>query len=246
MIVLNNISKQFDSFAALNNISFTIEQGEIFGIIGASGAGKSTLLQTINLLHTPTAGTIEIDGVNLTTSNSAQVREARKMVGMIFQHFNLVLNKTVFSNVEIALKLANYPRQDRKKRVMECLQFVGLEHYANVYPEKLSGGQKQRVAIARALANKPTILLCDEPTSALDPSTTDEILTVLESINRQLGVTIIIVSHEMDVIKSICHRVAVLDKGELYKMVSITPKGINHSSNTAERLVGELTGGVSN
>lgn len=211
---------------AIRDVSITIQQGEIYGLIGPSGAGKSTLLRMMNLLEGPSSGEVCVEGRNLTDLSNKALREARKSIGMIFQQFHLVANKTAFQNIEIALQLAHYPKNQRKERVLECLRFVGLETMHHKYPAQLSGGQKQRIAIARAIANKPTILLCDEPTSSLDPATTNEILTVLQSINETLGVTVVIVSHEMDVIKSICTRVSVLSEGQIYDTIDIQPCGI--------------------
>ncbi|ATP40302.1 ABC transporter [Solibacillus sp. R5-41] len=227
MIQLKNVSKKFNQEMAIHDVSISIQKGEIYGLIGPSGAGKSTLLRTMNLLERPTTGEILIEGQNLMHLSNGNLREARKSIGMIFQQFNLVANQSVFKNIEIALQLANYPKSERQSRVEECLRFVGLEAMQHKYPAQLSGGQKQRVAIARAIANNPTILLCDEPTSSLDPSTTNEILSVLQSINQTFGVTIVIVSHEMDVIKSICTRVSVLSDGQLYDTIDITPTGIH-------------------
>lgn len=243
MIKLHQVSKRFSQFEALKPISLAINKGEIYGIIGASGAGKSTLLRLINLLETPNQGEVIVNGNTLTSMSSAELRKARKSIGMIFQHFNLVANKTVYENVAISLELAGFPRKDRRSRVLECLQFVGLEQFIHKYPATLSGGQKQRVAIARALANHPQVLLCDEPTSSLDPSTTAEILTVLKNINKSFGVTIVIVSHEMNVIKSICDRVTVMADGEIYSTMIIEPKGIRQIANTAESFVKQLTEG---
>ncbi len=222
-------------------MSLTIHNGEIHGIIGASGAGKSTLLRLMNLLETPDKGEVEMNGQNLTTMNSRKLREARKSIGMIFQHFNLVANKTVYENVVVSLDLANFPKGKRRERVLECLRFVGLESFVKKYPAQLSGGQKQRVAIARALANKPQVLLCDEPTSSLDPNTTSDILGVLEEINKSLGVTIVIVSHEMDVIKSICNRVTVMADGEIYDTVVTKPKGIQARDDSPNYFIEQLT-----
>lgn len=227
MIQLKTVSKKFNKEIAIREVSISIQKGDIYGLIGPSGAGKSTLLRMMNLLERPTTGEVFIEGQSLTNLSNAKLREARKSIGMIFQQFNLVANKSVYQNIEIALQLANFPKSERKARVEECLQFVGLEAMQQKYPAQLSGGQKQRVAIARAIANNPTILLCDEPTSSLDPSTTNEILSVLQSINKTLGVTIVIVSHEMDVIKSICTRVSVLSQGQLYETIDITPTGIH-------------------
>ena len=241
MIKLHNVSKSFSQFQAIKSVSLTINKGEIHGIIGASGAGKSTLLRLMNLLEIPDEGEVEVNGQTLTNLNSKALRQARKSIGMIFQHFNLVANKTVYENVAVSLELANFPKKERRSRVVECLQFVGLESLMEKYPAQLSGGQKQRVAIARALANNPQVLLCDEPTSSLDPNTTAEILGVLENINKSLGVTIVIVSHEMEVIKSICNRVTVMTDGEIYDTVLIEPKGIQNIDNSPKYFVEQLT-----
>lgn len=241
MIKLHNVSKSFSRFQAIKSLSLTINRGEIHGIIGASGAGKSTLLRLMNLLEIPDAGEVEVNGQKLTNLSSKELRQARKSIGMIFQHFNLVANKSVYENVAVSLELANFPRKERRNRVVECLQFVGLESFMEKYPAQLSGGQKQRVAIARALANSPQVLLCDEPTSSLDPNTTAEILEVLESINKSLGVSIVIVSHEMEVIKSICNRVTVMTAGEIYDTVLIEPKRIQNIDNSPRYFVQQLT-----
>lgn len=240
MIQLHNVSKSYANYQVIKSISLAIHKGEIFGIIGASGAGKSTLLRLMNLLEAPDTGEIEVDGQNLTSLSYKDLRKARQSIGMIFQHFNLVANKTVYENVLVSLELARFPRRERRSRVIECLQFVGLESLMEKYPAQLSGGQKQRVAIARAIANNPQVLLCDEPTSSLDPKTTAEILRVLEDVNKRLGVTIVIVSHEMEVIKSICNRVTVIEDGEIYDTVAIEPKGIQQINNTSKRLVEQL------
>lgn len=243
MIKLHQVSKSFSQFQAIKSVSLTINKGEIHGIIGASGAGKSTLLRLMNLLEIPDEGEVEVNGEKLTSLNSKSLRQARKSIGMIFQHFNLVANKTVYDNVLIALELASYPKAEQRDRVEECLQFVGLKQLKDKYPAQLSGGQKQRVAIARALANNPQVLLCDEPTSSLDPNTTAEILGVLENINKTLGVTIVIVSHEMEVIKSICNRVTVLADGEVYETVLIEPNGIKAVDNSPNYFVEQLKDG---
>lgn len=243
MIKLHQVSKSFSQFQAIKSVSLTINKGEIHGIIGASGAGKSTLLRLMNLLEIPDEGEVEVNGEMLTSLNSKSLRQARKSIGMIFQHFNLVANKTVYDNVLIALELASYPKAEQRDRVEECLQFVGLKQLKDKYPAQLSGGQKQRVAIARALANNPQVLLCDEPTSSLDPNTTAEILGVLENINKTLGVTIVIVSHEMEVIKSICNRVTVLADGEVYETVLIEPNGIKAVDNSPNYFVEQLKDG---
>lgn len=240
MIEIHNVSKKYGKYQAIQNISISINKGEIFGLIGPSGAGKSTLLRLVNLLETPSSGEVIVEDQELTKLSKKALRQARKSIGMIFQHFNLLSNKTVYDNIMVALKLANYPKNQRRQRVEECLRFVGLEELMSSYPAQLSGGQKQRIAIARALANKPSVLLCDEPTSSLDPTTTAEILAVLQSINKNLGVTIVIVSHEMNVIKNICERVCVLSEGKVYKTVRITPNGVEKIDRNPQTFVDEL------
>jgi len=226
MITLRTVSKTFSDQPVVKDVSLTVDQGEVHGIIGASGAGKSTLLRLMNLLERPDAGEVEFDGKPLVQLPERRLRHVRQEIGMIFQHFHLVSNKTVEQNVAVPLELARVPKKERSIRVDECLRFVGLESFAGRYPAELSGGQKQRVAIARALANGPRALLCDEPTSSLDPGTTSEILRVLQEVNRTLGVTVVLVSHEMDVIKSICDRVTVMEDGEIRETVRIDPAGI--------------------
>lgn len=241
MIQLHSVTKNYAHFRAINSVTMKINKGEIYGIIGASGSGKSTLLRLMNLLEIPDEGEVEVNGQILTNLKSKHLREARKAVGMIFQHFNLVANKTVFQNVAVSLELANSPKKERRNRIMECLQFVGLENFISKYPAQLSGGQKQRVAIARALANNPQVLLCDEPTSSLDPHTTSEILEVLEKVNKSFGVTIVLVSHEMDVIKSICNRVTVMADGEIYDTIPIKPISMLSTDNSPKYFVEQLT-----
>lgn len=217
ILSLSRVSKGFKLkegiYQAVDEVSLEVKQGSIHGIIGESGAGKSTLLRLMNLLEQPDQGTVTVDGHNLTEMPSKALRKARQKIGMIFQQFNLVYNVTVERNVSIPLELADVPKHERMKRVKECLDFVGLADKAKQYPAQLSGGQRQRVAIARALANSPGILLCDEPTSSLDPGTTTDILNVLKHVNSSLGVTVVIVTHEMDVVKSICTHVSVMEKG---------------------------------
>ncbi|MBL1220100.1 ATP-binding cassette domain-containing protein [Chryseobacterium sp. L7] len=219
MIEIKNISKTFhqkkQSFKALDQISLNIEKGDIVGIIGFSGAGKSTLIRTVNLLERPEEGQIIINGKDFTHLNSKQLAGERKKIGMIFQHFNLLSSRTVFDNVALPLELDHVSKEEIRKKVNELLKIVGLEDKANDYPKSLSGGQKQRVAIARALANDPYLLLCDEATSALDPATTQSILQLLRDINQRLGITILLITHEMEVIKAVCNHVAVIDKGKL-------------------------------
>ncbi|MCW1961334.1 methionine ABC transporter ATP-binding protein [Chryseobacterium viscerum] len=219
MIEIRNISKTFhqkkQSFKALDKVSLNIEKGDIVGIIGFSGAGKSTLIRTVNLLERPDEGQIIINGKDFTQLNAKQLAEERKKIGMIFQHFNLLSSRTVFDNVALPLELDHSSKDEINKKVNELLKIVGLEDKANDYPRSLSGGQKQRVAIARALANDPHLLLCDEATSALDPATTQSILQLLRDINQRLGITILLITHEMEVIKAVCNHVAVIDQGKL-------------------------------
>jgi len=219
MIEIQNLTKEYNTkngkVTGVDNVSLTIREGEIFGIVGYSGAGKSSLLRCINLLERPTQGTVKVDGVDLTELKGEALRRARLKIGMIFQHFYLISQKTVFENVAFALKAAKVPSEKIKPRVEELLEMVGLSDKKNVYPAQLSGGQKQRVAIARALANNPTVLLCDEATSALDPKTTKSILKLLKKINKELNITIVLITHEMDVVKEICDRMAVMEKGRI-------------------------------
>lgn len=240
MITLHNISKRFGSFEAIRSISLNIKAGEIHGIIGVSGAGKSTLLRVMNLLETPDEGDVIIDGKNLNHLNGKQIRYMRQSLGMIFQGYHLLGNKTVFDNVILPLKIAKVAKSDHVERVMECLRFVGLETLRDQYPGQLSGGQKQRVAIARAIVNNPKVLVCDEPTSSLDPNTTVEVLEVLQRINQEFNVTIVIVSHEMDVIKSLCERVTVIEDGQIYDDFKIEPKGIHKMEHSTAGIVEQL------
>ena len=210
MIAIRNVTKEFDvnkqKVTALSDVNFTIEKGDIFGIIGFSGAGKSTLLRMINALEVPTSGHVEIDGVNINGLSFNELRKVRKRIGMVFQQFNLLNAKSVYDNVAIPLILNKVSKSEIDNKVKTLLDFVDLGDKANAYPGELSGGQKQRVGIARALATDPSILLCDEATSALDPDTTESILQLLERVNRELGVTVVIVTHEIDVIQKICNR----------------------------------------
>ena len=219
MIELEQISKTFADAGrevhAVNDVSLTIRNGDVFGIIGFSGAGKSTLVRCINLLERPTEGSVRIDGKELTRMPAKELRQARKKIGMIFQHFNLMPSRTIFGNVAYPLKGSDLRKDQIAEKVRKLLDLVGIADKENAYPSQLSGGQKQRAAIARALANDPDILLCDEATSALDPQTTKSILKLLERLNRELGITLVVITHEMAVVKEICNRVAVMDHGRV-------------------------------
>lgn len=219
MIELTHISKDFGKgqqlVHAVQDVSLSIDKGEIFGIIGFSGAGKSTLVRCINLLERPTSGTVTVDGQPLTDFRAKELREARKKIGMIFQHFNLMPSRTVAGNVAYPLRGSGLSKKETADKVARLLELVGIGDKANAYPSQLSGGQKQRVAIARALANDPNVLLCDEATSALDPQTTKSILHLLKHLNESLGITIVLITHEMAVVKEICHRVAVMEHGRV-------------------------------
>ncbi len=244
MIMMDNISKTFSQgdkkIEALCNASITVNKGEIFGIIGYSGAGKSTLLRCINMLEKPTSGSVKIKGVEMTLLNDTQLQQARRKIGMIFQHFNLLSSSTVFMNVAAPLRLVRTPRKQIEHRVSELLSMVGLTEQANAYPSQLSGGQKQRVGIARALASDPEILLCDEATSALDPETTDAILELLLNINQQLNLTIILVTHEMQVIKKICDKVAIMEKGSIIEQGSVIDLFANPQTPTAKKFINTI------
>lgn len=223
---------------AVRNVSLKIEKGDIFGIVGGSGAGKSTLLRTINLLQPVTDGDVLVNGKSIVGYKGAKLRELRKSIGMIFQHFNLAENKTVSQNIAFVLKTAGWKKEDIQKRVRELLEFVKLSDKADVYPSRLSGGQKQRVAIARALANHTDILLCDEPTSALDAETTASVLDLLREVNQKLGVTIIMITHELDVVKSICNRTAVMADGEVVETGDVYKVFTNPQHPFTQQLIG--------
>ncbi|ADT87793.1 methionine ABC transporter ATP-binding protein MetN [Vibrio furnissii] len=225
MIEISHVNKVFlqghKEIHALKDINLHIPQGTIFGVIGSSGAGKSTLIRCVNMLETPTSGSVIVDGVDLTQLTSKQLSETRRNIGMIFQHFNLLSSRTVFGNIALPLELAGKDDQHIERKVSELLTLVGLTDKRDTYPANLSGGQKQRVAIARALASDPKVLLCDEATSALDPATTQSILELLKEINRKLNITMLLITHEMDVVKSICHEVAIIGDGELVEKGSV-------------------------
>jgi D-methionine transport system ATP-binding protein len=225
MINFVDISKKFtvknQQVDALQHVSLQIDDGDIFGVIGFSGAGKSTLLRMVNALEVPTEGRVEIDGQDINTLTFTDLRKVRKRIGMVFQQFNLLNSKTVYDNVAIPLVLNHVNKDEIRRKVMELLDFVELADKAEAYPAQLSGGQKQRVGIARALATQPSILLCDEATSALDPETTEAILRLLERINKELNITILVVTHEIHVIQRICNRVAVMEKGRIVETGSV-------------------------
>ena len=268
MIKLENIDVTFTQgkkvVNAVRNVSVNVEDGDIYGIIGYSGAGKSTLVRTINLLQRPTSGNVEVNGVDLLKLKPNELRDARKKIGMIFQHFNLMNTLSVFDNVAFPLKKAKKPKveegeegepldpneepklvkltkQEIKEKVDSLLQLVGLEDKANSYPSQLSGGQKQRVAIARALANDPDVLLCDEATSALDPKTTYSILELLKKVNEQLGITIVIITHEMQVVKEICNKVAVMEDGEVIEQGTVLDIFTNPQRNLTKDFIDTAT-----
>lgn len=241
MIKLEHISKTFggpdSGVHAVRDVSLEIEDGEIFGIIGFSGAGKSTLVRCINLLERPTSGTVTVDGQELTSLSERELRQARKKISMIFQSFNLLMQRTCLKNVCFPMELSGVPRAQAEKKAQELLELVGLKEKANAYPSQLSGGQKQRVAIARALATDPKVLLCDEATSALDPTTTNSILSLLKELNQKLGVTVVIITHQMSVVEEVCNRVAILDNGTVVEEGEVQAIFSHPSSAAAKRLV---------
>lgn len=241
MIQFEGVTKTYQSgkqeIHALNGIDLTVETGEIFGVIGFSGAGKSSLIRTVNLLERPTKGSVKIHGKDISTLSSKEIRTTRKDIGMIFQHFNLLNSKTVFHNVAMPLILAKTPKDKIKDQVKNLLDFVGLADQAQKYPDQLSGGQKQRIGIARALATNPSVLLCDEATSALDPQTTQSILDLLRKINREYNITILLITHEMGVIREICDKVAVLEAGKVIEQGSVFDIFTNPQQPTTQRFV---------
>ena len=241
MIKLNNITKIFTlpdkKLTALDNVSLHVPKGQICGVIGASGAGKSTLIRCVNLLERPTHGAVIIDDVDLTQLSEAELVKTRRQIGMIFQHFNLLTSRTVFENVALPLELENKSKAEIQEKTTALLALVGLSDKHNVYPANLSGGQKQRVAIARALASNPKVLLCDEATSALDPATTQSILKLLKEINRTLGITILLITHEMEVVKRICDQVAVIDKGRLIEQGTVSEIFSNPKTELAQEFI---------
>lgn len=241
IITLNHVCKTFTTadgeVTAVNDLNLTINRGDIFGIIGLSGAGKSTLVRCLNLLERPTQGQVLVDGKDLTTLNDKQLRESRRKIGMIFQHFNLLMQRTVLDNVCFPMELVGIKKKEARKKALELLDTVGLADKAKAYPAQLSGGQKQRVAIARVLAADPEILLCDEATSALDPQTTNAILSLLKEINEKLGITIVVITHEMAVVQAICNRVGVLEKGVLVEQGDVEQLFRNPQTSAAKNLI---------
>ena len=241
MIEIRNLSKTFSSgenqVAALADVNLTIPDGEIYGVIGLSGAGKSTLVRCINLLERPSAGQVIVDGQDLTAMSPRQLRQARKSISMIFQCFNLLMQRTALDNICFPLELSGVKKAEARKRARELLELVELPDKAEAYPIQLSGGQKQRIAIARALASDPKVLLCDEATSALDPKTTQSILQLLKELNRKLGVTVVVITHEMRVVEQICTRVAILDHGRVQEEGPTAQVFSNPKSDAGRRLV---------
>ena len=241
IIQIQHLSKTFGGGAeavhALEDINLDIRQGEIFGIIGLSGAGKSTLVRCMNLLERPTSGTVVVDGQNMTELSEKALRLARRKITMIFQSFNLLMQRTCLKNVCFPMEVSGVPAAQARQRAAELLEIVGLRDKADAYPAQLSGGQKQRVAIARALATDPKVLLCDEATSALDPTTTVSILELLKDLNAKLGVTVVVITHQMSVIEAICSRVAILDGGSVAELGPVQDIFSNPSTDAARRLV---------
>lgn len=247
MIELNNITVDFDGFLACDDVSLHVEKNDIYGIVGFSGAGKSTLVRTINLLQRPSAGSVIVNGENLLDLSKKDLRAKRKNIGMIFQHFNLLNNITILDNVIYPIRKLKIPKEEKVKKARELLEVVGIADKADSYPRELSGGQQQRCAIARALASDPEILLCDEATSALDPKTTKQILSLLKELNQRLGLTIVIITHQMEVVKDLCNKCAVMQDGKIVENGStleifanpkdpLTKEFVETSTNVAETI----------
>lgn len=247
MIVLRNISKIFTSgktpITAVDNVNLTVKQGQIYGIIGYSGAGKSTLIRLLNGLEKPTTGSVTINGHAISAASGEALRQARLKISMVFQHFNLLWSRTVSENIAFSMQIAGAPKAKIQARVAELIDLVGLTGRENAYPSQLSGGQKQRVGIARALANNPDVLLCDEATSALDPQTTDQILDLLLDINRRFKLTIVLITHEMHVVRKICHRVAVMENGCVVEEGDVLEVFTHPKKPITRQFVGQLTNG---
>ncbi|MCM3317139.1 methionine ABC transporter ATP-binding protein [Rummeliibacillus stabekisii] len=245
MILLKNVLKKYKtasgSLTAVQDANLTIRKGEIFGIIGYSGAGKSTMIRLLNGLEKPTSGTVKVSGYDISTIKGKELRQARQKISMIFQHFNLLWSRTVEENIAFPLEIAGVEKEARQKRVSELVEMVGLKGREKAYPSQLSGGQKQRVGIARALANNPEVLLCDEATSALDPETTDAILDLLLDINEKLGITVVLITHEMHVIRKICHRVAVMEAGQIVEQGNVLEVFQSPKADITKKFVSQVT-----
>lgn len=246
MIEIQGLTKAYPvkdggAFTAIEGIDLTVQDGDIFGIIGMSGAGKSTLVRCINLLEQPTQGSIRIDGTEVTSIQGKELLALRRKIGMVFQKFNLLMQRTILDNVALPLEIAGVDKAAREKRAQELLELVGLGDQGSKYPAQLSGGQQQRVSIARALANHPSLILCDEPTSALDSLTTNSILKLLRDINRKLGVTIIIITHEISVVEKICNRVAVIDSSVIVEQGSVADIMAHPQEEITKKLLGEVS-----
>ncbi|GGD06810.1 methionine ABC transporter ATP-binding protein [Pontibacillus salipaludis] len=246
MISIKNLQKIFKSgttqVQAVDDVNLNIEKGEIYGVIGYSGAGKSTFIRLLNRLEDPTSGEIVIDGEDIASLKAGRLRKARQEIGMVFQHFNLLWSRTVRENIAFPLEIAGTPKKERQERVDELIKLVGLAGREDAYPSQLSGGQKQRVGIARALANRPKVLLCDEATSALDPETTDQILDLLVDINEKLDLTIILITHEMHVIRKISHRVAVMEEGKVVEEGDVLDVFLHPKEKVTKRFVEQIMG----
>lgn len=246
VISIKGLKKTFTSnnkeLTAVDNLTLDINEGEIFGVIGYSGAGKSTFVRLLNRLEEPTSGSVTVGEKELTALTTNELRLARQEIGMIFQHFNLLWSRTVAENISFPLEIAGVSKSERKSRVQELIDLVGLSGRENAYPSQLSGGQKQRVGIARALANNPKLLLCDEATSALDPETTNSILDLLVDINKKLGLTIILITHEMHVIRKICHRVAVMEKGKIVELGNVLDVFSHPTQPVTKKFVSQVMG----
>ena len=241
MIELRELTKTFEvngaPFTALDHVSLTVNDGDIYGIIGMSGAGKSTLVRCINLLERPTSGQVLLNGADLTAMSEKELRQVRRSISMIFQQFNLLMQRTCLGNICFPMEIAGKGKAEARKRALELLEIVGLPDKADAYPAQLSGGQKQRIAIARALASDPQVLMCDEATSALDPTTTRAILRLIQDINKRLGITAIIITHEMSVIEEICSHVAILDHGKVAETGTVEDIFSNPKTEAGRRLV---------
>ncbi|WP_041060782.1 methionine ABC transporter ATP-binding protein [Jeotgalibacillus campisalis] len=245
MITISNVKKLFNTksgtLTAVDDVNLQINEGEIFGVIGYSGAGKSTLIRMLNGLESPTSGMVDVNGKVISNSKGSDLRRARQKISMIFQHFNLLWSRTVRENISFPLEIAGVGKRERDKRVDELIELVGLDGRGDAYPSQLSGGQKQRVGIARALANEPEVLLCDEATSALDPQTTDAILELLVDINKRMGLTIVLITHEMHVIRKICHRVAVMEEGRVVELGDVLDVFKQPKESITKRFVQQVT-----